>query len=503
MNSENKEVPESTLAEIARRNDLLSSIAELGGRGMKEEDVVFEGKKLVLPERFRGSVQSAVNFLKKKIKDDEEVSAFGRTYDYRPWDGALNAYLALKETFGPVLGVTTYSFFGKNSPHYIQVPISATETAEVPWGDFEIPLLENTTFSFGTAMSSDYGLVFRITVESPRKNKHIIEGLFQIVAERLKTHSIYRGKAFDGQADPQFLELEGFDSSKVVYSEQVLADLNAHLWSVLKYSKDYKAVGLSLKKSLLLTGPYGTGKSLAALRTAVEAGNSGWTFIMARPGRDNFLEVMQTARLYQPAVVFMEDVDTIATAENEEVISQLLDLFDGIQSKNTELAVVMTTNHPETLHKGMMRPGRLDAIIEIGALDDTGVEKLLLTSLPAEIVGTIDFVEVCKACAGYMPAFVKEVADRALRYCLARNNGSIKGQKIETEDLVFAANGLRPQFNRMQDAPERSNAESLGTAMEKTIETTVTRSISELAADPENASKQVWNTTTLAKAKGA
>ena len=123
----------------------------------------------------------------------------------------------------------------------------------------------------------------------------------------------------------------------------------------------------------------GTGKTLAAILTGQEAVANGWTFIKGRPGRDDLSFVMQTAKLYQPAVVFYEDVDKIADSEvtSDSGISRLLDDFDGIDAKSTRILCVLTTNHPERIHKGMARPGRLDAMIEIDELDVDGTAKLV------------------------------------------------------------------------------------------------------------------------------
>ncbi len=487
----------SSDTEALRQEALLRNIAELGGKGMKEEDIVYQGDKVVLPSRWRGDIHSAIDYLETKRDEEEEISVFTRAYNFRPWDGAFNAIQAMKKAFGMVSGKTIHTMFGAIRPTYIQIPTGVTTSEEVPWGKFEIPLLKKTTFTFGSTRSKDYGQIFEIRIEAPRKERFVIEGLFKLIAEELAANSIYRGKAVDGQEQPAFLDLRGFDPSKVVYSEQVQSDLDAHLWGVLRYSEANRELGLSLKRSLLLTGPYGTGKSLAGFRTALEAQKAGWTFIMARPGRDSFTDVMQTARLYQPAVVFMEDVDTVAKAENEGAISELLDLFDGIQAKNTDLVVVLTTNHPELLHKGMMRPGRLDAIIEINALDASGIERLMRTAIDAKrLADDLDFVPVVKACEGYMPAFVKEAADRAVRYALARSEGNIGDYIITTADLVHAATGLRPQFERMQEAPEHAEKDQFVEGFAAIVRQENQKVLLDLAADNDMA-QYGWNTERL------
>jgi transitional endoplasmic reticulum ATPase len=293
---------------------------------------------------------------------------------------------------------------------------------------------------------------------------------------------------------PNFLELSGFDESKVVYATQTEADLHAHLWDPIRKAERCRKEGLPAKRAVLLHGPYGTGKSLAGLRTAVESVAVHRTFVMARPGQDDFKAVMQRALLLQPSIVFMEDVDGLVDpTANADQISSLLDTFDGIRTKNADLMIVLTTNHPDKLHKGMMRPGRLDALVEISNLDGPAIQKLFTSILGGRLDKKIEWEAVVKACQGYLPAFLKETADRTVRYAISRSEDETTPLKITTEDLVFSAQGLRPQFERMQDAKEFSNADTLAEAMRKISEEGTRRGVAELATKDEDYIFQAWD----------
>lgn len=479
------------------QQDLINQIAELGGKAFKEEDIVFEGTKLVLPEGFRGDLERAITFLKRRVREDEEIAVFQRTFKYRPWDGAVCAYRAMKQAFGMVHGKTVHTLFGDQPPKYIQVPISATETEEAPWGQFQIPLLENTLINFSSTNDSEHGKVFEIVVDAPRKHRFVIEGIFKLVENELDQHSIYRGHAIDGQEHPQFLDLSKLDRNKIVYSEQVTIDMEANIWSVMRYPEQQKKFGLPLKRAILISGTYGVGKTLAGFLTAIEAEANGWTFLMSRPGRDNFLTVMQTARLYQPACVFFEDAENMAGGADNDTITEILDVFDGIQAKNTNLMVVLTTNHPDLIHKGMHRPGRVDSQIEIGSLDNKGIERLIRALIPNDILSdTVDFEPIFEACQEFVPAFIKETADRAIRYSLVRTNGVL--HNIDTEDLVNAAKGLRPQFLRMQGASESTIGEKSLSAL---IRDAAQEGVAVLATPAHKAFPEVWDKAKLAQAQ--
>jgi SpoVK/Ycf46/Vps4 family AAA+-type ATPase len=170
-------------------------------------------------------------------------------------------------------------------------------------------------------------------------------------------------------------------------------------------------------------------------------------------------------------VVAFEDVDTIAsgvTAQERDHVTELLDLFDGITAKGTRLMVLMSSNHVEKLHKGMMRPGRLDAVINIAELDTNGIMRMVHALVPKDqLIEPLDEELIGEAMEGYMPAFVKEAIDRARRYSIARNQG-VPG-KLNTADFVLAGEGLRPQLEMMDDAKEGVPPESLDAALTRRV----------------------------------
>jgi transitional endoplasmic reticulum ATPase len=324
----------------------------------------------------------------------------------------------------------------------------------VPWGELQLPALPDVTFILGTDDSGS-GPVFRLVARGPRRRKAAIYGVFALVREELVNNSLYRGKAVDGEMN--FLNLDAVDASKVIYSTTAYEALRANIWTPIVHADTLRELGLPSKRAALLHGDWGTGKTLAAYLTAQIAVRHGWTFLRARPGVDDLNSVMAIAKLYAPAVVFFEDIDVISDPDRLEAdeASKLLDSFDGMTAKGQEVLAVMTTNHIERIHKGMVRPGRLDAVIELGALDQPRTLDLLLTTIPSHLVDADDVManeaDVAEAHEGYTPAFVVESAGRAMRYAVARSeNGDTP--KITGQDLVHSGNGLRNQLELMQGA---------------------------------------------------
>lgn len=448
------------------QKEILAKLGELGGQAFKDEDIEHAGSKMILPLGM--DEKAAIEYLKLKIAENEEITRFSRTFRYRPWDGAYCTYQAMRKAFGGVHNgpATVQGLFGpqKVPPQLITLNTGPNKQEQIPWGAFEVPFIKGVEFQLQAREDEEFGLLFHIEALAPRKYRAQIEGLFILIEKELKENSLYRGKCFDGREQPEFIDLSGVDPAKVVYSNEVMVQLEANVWAIVEHTEAMREAGVPRKRAVLIEGPYGTGKTLAAQLTAQKAVANGWTFIMARPSKDDLDYVMQTARLYQPAVVFYEDVDVIASPEaGEDGIARMLDLFDGITAKGTELMAILTTNHADKIHKGMVRPGRLDAVIHIGSLDNPGVEALIKAVVPENLLAKkIDWEPVGEAATGFVPAFIREGADRAVRYALARNNGKLEGIVLDAEDFINAFNGLRPQLELMEDAKDDHEKDRLG-----------------------------------------
>jgi len=102
----------------------------------------------------------------------------------------------------------------------------------------------------------------------------------------------------------------------------------------------------------------------------------------------------------------------------------------------------------------MVRPGRLDAVIPVGHLDRAGVQRLIEVTVPEGTLDpNVDFDLVYESLQDMEPAFIKEAIERTTRYHVAATGGV--GQ-LTTTDFLLAADGLRPQLEMMQNAPEHS-----------------------------------------------
>jgi ATPase family associated with various cellular activities (AAA) len=343
------------------KKEILANLERLGGLTVQEDALIFSGEKMILPAQFEGRIPEAIKYLDQFQKSQETTYNHKRSFPYRPWDGAHAFQEAMRRVFGSTgIGEKTTDLFGREYPPELRtIDVGVGKTAQVPWGKVAYAPL-NATFCLDAAPDAEMGLVFNLGVEAPRKYRRHFEAFFEVVEQELAERSIYRGKAITGALMPKFVDTSAIDPDKVIYSADVFTQLDANLWTLIRHPEVMADLGVSLKRSVLVEGPYGTGKTLAGMLTAQLAEAHGWTFVLTKPG-DDLQNSIRTARLYQPAIVWYEDIDIIASDGTAKEISDILEALDGITAKGARVIAGFTTNHADKIHKGVLRPGRMDA----------------------------------------------------------------------------------------------------------------------------------------------
>ena len=124
-------------------------------------------------------------------------------------------------------------------------------------------------------------------------------------------------------------------------------------------------------------------------------------------------DVFKLARENAPAIIFIDEVDAIATKrfdaqtgadrEVQRVLIEMLNQMDGFD-QSTNVKVIMATNRQDTLDPALLRPGRLDRKIEF-PLPDRRQKRLIFQTVTAKMnLGDDVDLESCKS--QYILSFV-------------------------------------------------------------------------------------------------
>ena len=485
-------------AEEIRTMQILSTLDDLGGKKVGDDSIVFTGTQIVLPEDMQGKMDKVVDFLTEYEESMNTHFKISKTFNYRPYDVAAAFDRSMKRMFGNTgVGKAQMTMFGVVLPEYISVNSGPHgETLQVPWEKVQFSLLD-ADFYLSEASSAEYGMIGRITVEAPKRHRNQIEGFFKVVTQELRDNSIYRGHAITAHPeDPQFIALDDIDPAKVIYTEEVEKQLQVNLWTPLQYTKVLREQKIPLKRAVLLAGPNGTGKTMAGALAAMLAVRQGWTYILVR-AEDDAMEALNTARMYSPAVVMIEDVDTlVSSGSTRDQVKLVLDRLDNVAAKGAEVMVVFTSNYPGELDKNTVRPGRIDAVIRVEALDAPGYERLVKAHIQPEFLdGDVDYTRVVEAMhytdlegqrRGFLPAFAVEAIQRSMRYTIARNQG--EPGMISTSDLVEASLGMGEHIKLMDLASRADDKKpALDTVMAGLVSDALDKAVGTFAPIDENA----------------
>lgn len=472
---EKKKKAKEPSAEEKAREAVRQLLGALGSMSVQEDALIFEGTKFVLPEQYEGKVESAIDFLVNHVKQQKQPFDFNRTFKVRPYDGAHAFMTVMKQITGTTgFGETKMTMFGPVYPEFISINTGPGRVEQIPWGEVKFPMYE-ATFTVTATRDRDLGNLFQLSVNAPRRWRKEIEGIFNYLEDYLTRTSIYRGQAVYGADNPEYIDIAQLDPETVVYNAETFAQLDAHVWVPIRHTTTVRNLGMPINRKVLFGGPYGTGKTLGCMLTAQIAVESGWTTVVCRSGKDDPEYVMQTAALYSPAVVVIEDIDVNTEGGSAADISRMLDMLDGVTTKGREIVCLFTTNHVNKIQRGAMRPGRIDAVIQIDMLDEAAFRKLVTLNVGEFLATDVDWARVAEAFDGFLPAFVKEAAVRAQRYTMGRNKG-VPGI-ISTDDLVYSADSLRPQLDLMTGANEGANKKTMDDLVRENVEETLSRSV--------------------------
>lgn len=415
----------------------------------------------------------------------EQATDYHYEFDTFPQDGAVAFYKALMDKFGFAdQKHGGYGFFGPKPPAFMAVNIGPNETVNVPWGGFELPGYPGLVVTIGTHPTKD-SFHFCISGSVKKKDKGVIEDLVERVKHNLKHHSIYKGKAislkfnedFDPESfepkdvAPEFLDLSRIDPSELVLPDILAREVQDNLFTPVEKTDLCRRFGIPLRRGVLLSGTYGIGKTLTAQILAQKATRNEWTFIYLKNAED-LAEGLRVARQYAPAVVFAEDIDAAMEGEDrDEDMNEILNTIDGIELKGKDIMTVLTTNYVEDITPAMLRPGRIDALIEMTPPDAKAAEKLLRVYGKAQVDSKSDLTSVGKILAGQRPAMIAETVQRSKLSAITRMAINETELKIDATDLESAAHTMKRHVE-LVDGPktaEKSKAEKLGETLIETL----------------------------------
>lgn len=225
----------------------------------------------------------------------------------------------------------------------------------------------------------------------------------------------------------------------------------------LKNPKKYHDLGARIPAGVLLEGPPGTGKTLLAKAVAGEAGvpfysisGSDFVEMFVGVGASRVRDLFENAKKTAPSIIFIDEIDAVGRQrgaglgggndEREQTLNQLLVEMDGFQDNDNSVIVIAATNRSDVLDPALLRPGRFDRKVLVGAPDVKGREAVLRVHAKNKpLDSSVDLKVVAQQTPGFVGADLENVLNEAALVAARRDKKVIDASDIdEAQDRVIA-----------------------------------------------------------------
>ncbi|MFB6213934.1 MAG: AAA family ATPase, partial [Candidatus Nanohaloarchaea archaeon] len=223
-----------------------------------------------------------------------------------------------------------------------------------------------------------------------------------------------------------------------------------------RYPERFEKMGIEVPKGILLYGLPGTGKTLLAKAVANEA-NANFISIKGPEifskyvgeSEEAIREVFKKARQVAPCILFIDEIDSIATRRGsrtdsgvgDRVVNQLLTELDGIESLEG-VTVIAATNRPDMIDPAITRPGRIDRSMEVDVPDAEARKKILEVhtgSMP--LADDVDLDELADMTDGYVGSDIESLCREAGMFAL---RGDPETEEVTMDDFEEALDEVKP-----------------------------------------------------------
>ncbi len=289
------------------------------------------------------------------------------------------------------------------------------------------------------------------------------------------------------KAPPKPVELE--EGSKrttfqdVAGIDEVEGELN-DVVDFLKNPQEYRKMGARMPGGVLLSGPPGTGKTLLARAVAGEAGvpffsasASEFIEMIVGVGASRVRELFTEARKVAPAIIFIDEIDTIGRVrgggaamgghdEREQTLNQILTEMDGF-SGSEGVVVLAATNRADVLDPALTRPGRFDRTVVVSPPDRGGREAILrIHTRDIPLAEGVDLVQVARTTPGMTGAELANLANEAALLAVKRRQTQVTqsdlSDALEKVQLGAERSLVMPLEERRRTAYHESGHALLG-----------------------------------------
>ncbi len=283
------------------------------------------------------------------------------------------------------------------------------------------------------------------------------------ILARSISHSIYRNRVvhltYEAGTKDEYGDVEQRERLRVLFAREehvaekdvivdgdILAILRRNVIDLHRRRDILKANGVPVRRGVLLFGPPGTGKTYTCRFLTSSLPETTRIFVTGST-LTQVGAIFALARMLQPAVLFLEDVDLIFSSRETNLyttnLGDMLDQMDGLRP-HEEVTIVLTTNAIDRLEAAIKdRPGRVSQLIYLGPPSEELRRQYLDHYLHDHDRGGVDLDALVAMSGGATQAFLKEWVHRSVQIACERLAEAGDTARLEAADFESAMDEMR------------------------------------------------------------
>jgi len=260
-------------------------------------------------------------------------------------------------------------------------------------------------------------------------------------------------KRLDDETDVRARVMQVEESPDVTYADiggidEQMEEVRETVEMPLEHPEMFDSVGIDPPSGVLLYGPPGTGKTMLAKAVAnqtdatfIKMAGSELVHKFIGEGAKLVRDLFELARQHEPAVIFIDEIDAIASkrtesktsgdAEVQRTMMQLLSEMDGFEDRG-QISIIAATNRFDMLDHAILRPGRFDRLIEVPKPDEAGREIIFqIHTRSMNVSDDVDFAALAQLADNASGADIKAMCTEAGMYAIRDERTEVTSEDFE------------------------------------------------------------------------
>ena len=418
--------------------------------------------------KLMGDEQYIREFLADNPDEADEVNFLNESKHYSDYESSIKRYCLLRileRDFNIEESCWIDSYGSKSSARWSTNEIYRDSKTSIPKMVYFFATKNDDKSKWVFRLETWEDLEAQLTIYTA-ESQDSVNGIWDALADFFKNNCPLKGEFFSPAW--KYIQSENRTWNDLALSDTVKEKIMLHIVDFFSNIEKYGEYGLSTSRGVILAGMPGTGKTLTLDIIANEF--SEYTRIYATAenlmSRYAIRDMFKLARTLSPSIVFIEDIDTIGSSDDEDsyrtpLIGEILTALNSVEN-NDKVLTIATTNYPESLDIALRdRPGRFDARIDY-ELPDKKMRLKILQKMLKPFQTNITKKEldtIVSSTDNYTGAWISELVQIAFALALRKNN---KTPDINLECLQEALKKVKESRSTLRNyATNNENAVDL------------------------------------------